>query len=166
MSHDNESRDQKNGLTLDIYHYLYHFRPRVWATNPYLSADSLILNCVFSHEVIRRPLLSENSHLCSVLFPAPCPAFLCIRISSGCGLFGIAYCSAAACLKECKGTTRSSSIRDTIQLLSVRIKFLACKYVRSAVVKSVGGKTLSVGTLCRGEYGYMKSKSCGSSGFP
>ena len=45
----------------------------------------------------------------SVDLPAPWPAFLSIRMMSGCGLSGLRCCSVAACLNECKGTTRSSS---------------------------------------------------------
>lgn len=51
----------------------------------------------------------EGTYRFSVDLPAPCPAFLSIRIRSGCGLSGFKCWSVAACLNECNGTTRSSS---------------------------------------------------------
>ena len=38
--------------------------------------------------------------------------------------------------------------------------------VRSAVNRIVGGRTLSVGILCKGDIGWMKSKSSGFCGSP
>jgi hypothetical protein len=61
------------------------------------------LAVIYSQQEQKRP------NLCSVAFPAPCPAFLSILISSGRGLCGRVCWSVAACLKECNGTTRSSS---------------------------------------------------------
>ncbi len=52
----------------------------------------------------------KSSHLFSVDFPAPCPAFLSTRSRSGLGLCGEVYCNVAAYLNECIGTTRSSSV--------------------------------------------------------
>jgi hypothetical protein len=38
---------------------------------------------------------------------------LSTRIRRGCGLLELVCCSVAACLNECMGTTRSSSVRTT-----------------------------------------------------
>ena len=92
-----------------------------------------------------------NTNLNSVGLPAPCPALSSSLRSSGCGLPPAICWSVAASLKECIGTTRSSSIvvpkAETVDHYQIKGN------ARSAVINNVGGSILSAGTLCTGEMG-------------
>ena len=94
-----------------------------------------------------------DTHRFSVDLPAPCPAFLSMRMMSGCGLPAFRCCSVAACLNECSGTTRSSSAHNRKWRSQQGPHNSEGEDARSAVVSINGGSTLSVGMLCNGEIG-------------
>ena len=140
----------------------FHSKPREWATKPHLSAASSILKEKWFSMIYSKR--ETKTYFFLVDFPAPWPDFLSTRRRMGWGFFARRCCKVAVSLNECMGTTRSSS--EELKLSKRHHIYYFKIHLRSAVESKSGGNTLSDGTFCKGDMGYMKSKSFASSGSP